>query len=81
MAQLLIVSDIACFMQIIAPDRAGLIQERDRILHRLLAEHAHEWEGQRGLHRLFIRIKIEFWARRETGREMQRVLRNSQSPG
>jgi len=66
-------------MQIMAPNRADQIREHDRILKRLLAQRAHEWQSQSGIHKLFIRIKIEFWAWRETGCEMRRILRRVSS--
>lgn len=55
------------------------IAAHDRILRRLLAQRAHEWQSQKGFRRLFARIKIEFWAWRETGRERQRILRGVSS--
>ena len=66
-------------MQIIAPNGADQIREHDRILRRLLAQRAHEWQNQSGLRRFFIRIKIEIWAWRETHREMHRILRSGSS--
>ena len=66
-------------MQIIAPNGADQIREHDRILKRLLAQRAHEWQSQRGFRRLITRIKIELWAWRETGREQRRILRSDSS--
>jgi hypothetical protein len=63
-------------MKIIASNGAGHIREHDRILKRLLAQRAHEWQSQKGFRRLFSRIKIECWAWRETSREQQRILRS-----
>ena len=60
-------------MQIIAsgpirnPIRA--VKAHDRILLRLLAQRAQEWQSQRGIRRLIARIKIEAWAWREAARE------------
>ena len=60
-------------MQIIAPNPLHDIEEHDRILRRLLAQRAAEWQSQRGIRRLIARIKIEFWAWRETAREQRRI--------
>lgn len=59
-------------MRIVAPGFRN-IGEHDRILLRLLAQRAHEWQGQRGIKRLISRIKIELWAWRETAREQRRI--------
>ena len=66
-------------MQIIARNGADQIREHDRILKRLLAQRAHEWQSQHGFRKLFTRIKIEFWAWRETSREQRRILRSGSS--
>ena len=66
-------------MQIIAPNPIRDIEEHDRILRRLLAQRAHEWQSLRGVRRLIARIKIELWAWRETAREQRRILRNYSS--
>ena len=60
-------------MQIIAPNTLQEIEEHDRILRRLLAQRAQEWKSQRGIRRLIARIKVEFWAWRETAREQRRI--------
>ena len=62
-------------MQIVAPNPLRQVREHDRILLRLLAQRAHEWENQRELHRLVTRIKIELWAWKETARQQRRSLR------
>ena len=79
MAQLFSLGGQRTTMQIIAPNGADQIREHDRILKRLLVQRAHEWQGQRGIRRLFTRIKIEFWAWRETSREQRRILRSGSS--
>jgi hypothetical protein len=61
-------------MQIISPNRHEWIREHDRILRRLLAQRAQEWQTQRGIRRLITRMKIEFWAWRETAREQRNRL-------
>jgi hypothetical protein len=66
-------------MQIIAPNGLDDIREHDRILKRLLAQRAHEWQIQTGFLRLFTRIKIEIWAWRETSREQRRISRSGSS--
>jgi hypothetical protein len=48
------------------------IQEHDRILLRLLAQRAPEWQSQQGICRMITRIKIELWAWRETARELRK---------
>ena len=63
-------------MQIVAPNPIHDIEEHDRILRRLLAQRAHEWQSLRGVRRLIARIKIEIWAWRETTRELQRIHKN-----
>jgi hypothetical protein len=60
-------------MQIIADNPGRYIAEHDKILRRLLAQRAYEWQSRRGIHRLIVRIKIEVWAWRETAREQQRT--------
>ena len=60
-------------MQIIEPNPMQHAEEHDKILRRLLAQRAHEWQSQRGIRLLFTRIKIEFWAWRETAREQRRI--------
>ena len=61
-------------MQIIEQNSAPrIIKEHDEILRRLLAQRAHEWQSQKGIRCLITRIKIEFWAWRETGREQKRI--------
>lgn len=63
-------------MQIVAHrDPLRDVREHDRILLRLLAQRAHEWQNQRGLRKLITRIKIELWACRETARQQRRTLR------
>jgi hypothetical protein len=59
-------------MQIIN-DPTRRIRAHDRILKRLLAGRAHEWQDQNGFRRLFTRMKIEFWAWRESFREISRI--------
>ena len=59
-------------MNIAAPDPGQGVREHDRILLRFLAQRAHEWQSQRGFRRLITRIKIEFWAWRETHREIRK---------
>jgi len=69
------ISDDTTLMQIIATrdprDLIRNVKEHDRILLRLLAQRAHEWQSQRGIRRLIARIKIEIWAWRETAREQR----------
>jgi len=60
-------------MYIIAPNPMQHVEEHDKILRRLLAQRAHEWRSQTGIRRLIARIKIEFWAWRETAREQRRI--------
>ena len=48
------------------------IQEHDRILMRLLAQRAPEWQRQRGIGRVITRLKIELWAWRETARQQRK---------
>lgn len=59
-------------MQIIPqrPDRQW--GEHDDILRRLLAERAPEWQSRTGIRRVVARIQIEFWAWRQTSRELCR---------
>ena len=70
----------SAIMQIMAPNGAGQIRERDRILKRLRAQRAHEWQGQHGFRRLVTRIRIEFWAWRKTGHEQRRIFAPLQEP-
>ena len=79
MAPCFSLSGIERSMQIIAPNEVDQNREHDRILKRLLAQRAHEWQSRTGLRRLFTRIKIQFWARRETSREEKRILRSGSS--
>jgi len=60
-------------MQIIAPNPMQHVEEHDKILRRLLAERSRERQSQTGIRRLIARIKIEFWAWRETAREQRRI--------
>lgn len=60
-------------MQIVAPNLLRNIDEHDKILRRLLVQRAHDWQSQRGIRRLITRIKIQFWAWRETAREQRRI--------
>jgi len=66
-------------MQIVSPPfrRGDGIEEHDKILLRLLAQRAHEWQSERGIRRLITRFKIEFWAWRETAREQRRMPDNN----
>jgi hypothetical protein len=56
-------------MQIVAPgsirDPLRKVREHDRILLRLLAQRAHEWQS----------IKIALWAWKETARQQRKSLR------
>jgi hypothetical protein len=65
-------------MQIVHPAfrRGKVSYEHDKILRRLLAQRAHEWQSRRGIRRLIARIKIEFWAWRETAREQRRSYKD-----
>jgi len=59
-------------MQIISPNPMQQAKEHDKILRRLLAQRAREWQCQNGIRRLATRIKIEVWAWLETNREQRR---------
>jgi hypothetical protein len=78
-AQFLSLGGLRMSMQIIANNGANRILEHDRILKRLLAQRAHEWQRQTGFRRLMTRIKIEFWAWCETSLEQRRILRSGSS--
>ena len=58
-------------MQIVPQNPARYIEEHDKILKRLLAERAPEWQSRTGIRRVIARIKIEFWAWRQTARELR----------
>jgi hypothetical protein len=62
-------------MEIIHPSPFEYIAEHDRILRGYLAQRAGEWQCQRGIPRLLTRVKIEFWAWRQTARELRPDLR------
>jgi hypothetical protein len=57
----------------IIPPTLRDIREHDRVLLRLLAERAHEWQRQKGIHRLMARIKVALWAWSQTARERRRL--------
>jgi hypothetical protein len=63
-------------MQIIANEPLQSGKERKKVLRRLLAERAHEWQRQTGIRRLFTRIKIRIWAWWKTDQEMEGTCRN-----
>lgn len=58
-------------MQIVPQNPLRHIEEHDKVLRRLLAERAPEWQSETGIRRIFARIKIEFWAWRQTARELR----------
>ena len=58
-------------MQIVPQHIGRHIKEHDQILQRLLAERALEWRSRTGIRRIIARIKIEFWAWRQTARELR----------
>jgi len=58
-------------VQIVPQTPLRHIEEHDKILRRLLAERAHEWQSRTGVRRIIARIKIEFWAWRQTARELR----------
>ena len=58
-------------MHIVPQNPMRHVEEHDKVLRRLLAERASEWQSQTGIRRIIARIKIEFWAWRQTGRELR----------
>lgn len=66
------VDGAANVMQIVPQRPEGQFVEHGKILRRLLAERAPEWQSRTGIRRIFARIQIELWAWRQARRELRR---------